>query len=286
MKTLEIKKLDFESIYFDLYELNSGIYAAISAEKLPSSNAGFFDLGNYLIIFDTLMDPFATLDLIKASKQYTNKTPSFVINSHYHMDHLFGNRKFSQEIPIISSFEASKVYYENLEETLKRFKGIANDELKRIKEDIKNETNPDKILELTNDISTYTEIIDDRFKLRPPDFLISDSFMIQGTKNQLVIRFIGDAHTSGDIIALFEKEQICFMGDLLFEETDPNWVTQETGAPKPSNPKRLCDTLLNYMEKNIEIYVPGHGKLCNKKQLKENVEFFGKNFITDDKESK
>ena len=41
---MEIKKLDFESIYFDLYELNLGIYAAISAEKLLSSNAGFFNL--------------------------------------------------------------------------------------------------------------------------------------------------------------------------------------------------------------------------------------------------
>ena len=46
MKNIDIKKLDFESIYFDLYELSTGIYAAISAEKLPSSNAGFFDLRN------------------------------------------------------------------------------------------------------------------------------------------------------------------------------------------------------------------------------------------------
>jgi len=53
---MDIKKLDFESIYFDLYELNTGIYAAITADKLPSSNAGFFDLGNYLVIFDTMMD--------------------------------------------------------------------------------------------------------------------------------------------------------------------------------------------------------------------------------------
>lgn len=283
---MKIKKLDFESIYFDLYELNSGIYAAISAEKLPSSNAGFFDLGNYLIVFDTLMDPYATIDLIKASKQYTKKAPLFVINSHYHMDHLFGNRKFSEEIPIISSSKALKVYHENLDETLKRFKGIATEELKRIKEDIKKETNPDKILELKNDINTYTEIIDDNFKLRPPDFLISDSFLIQGTENKVNIIHVGDAHTSGDIIALFETEKICFMGDLLFEETDPNWVTQETGAPRPSNPKRLCDTLLDYMEKDIEIYVPGHGKLCSKKQLKENTEFFEKYFIKNVKEEK
>lgn len=112
---MDIKKLDFESIYFDLYELSTGIYAAISAEKLPSSNAGFFDLGNYLIIFDTIMDPYATEDLIKASKQFTKKDPSFLINSHYHWDHLFGNRKFPLEIPIISSSETLSTYNKNFD---------------------------------------------------------------------------------------------------------------------------------------------------------------------------
>jgi len=276
---MEIKKLDFESIYFDLYELNLGIYAAISAEKLLSSNAGFFDLGNYLVIFDTLMDPYATVDLIKASKQFTNKDPSFVINSHYHTDHLFGNRKFSIEIPIISSTEAFSVYHDNLDETLQRFKGIGSEELKRIKENIKKETNPNKILEMKNDISTYSEILEDSFRLRAPDFLINDSFIIEGTENKVQIIYIGDAHTSGDLIAYFEKERIVFMGDLLFEETDPNWATTSDPAPVPSNPERLRDTLLNYMKKEIEIYVSGHGKLCSKKQLQENAEFFEEYFI-------
>ncbi|MFX1309600.1 MAG: MBL fold metallo-hydrolase, partial [Promethearchaeota archaeon] len=218
-------------------------------------------------------------DLIRASKQYTNKEPSFVIISHYHMDHLFGNRKFPINIPIISSSEALRVYYENLEDTLKRFRGIATEELKRIKEDIKKETNPDKILEMNNDINTYNEILEPNFILRPPDFIINNSFVIEGTENKVQIIYIGDAHTTGDLIAYFEKEKIVFMGDLLFEETDPNWATTTDPAPVPANPQRLCDTLINYMEKDIEIYVPGHGKLCTKKQLQENADFFKKYFI-------
>ncbi|MFX1437432.1 MAG: MBL fold metallo-hydrolase [Promethearchaeota archaeon] len=276
---MSVKKLDFESIYFDLYELDSGIYAAVSAEKLPSSNAGFFDLGNYLIIFDTLMDPYATVDLIKASKQFTNKEPSFVINSHYHMDHLFGNRKFSMQIPIITSSETLSAYNENLNGTLERFRGIAKEELKRIKEILKTETNPDKILEMNNDIKTYNEILDPNFRLRAPDFIIYDSFVIVGTNNKVQILYIGDAHTSGDLVAYFEKEKIVFMGDLLFEETDPNWATTSDPAPVPSNPERLRDTLLSYMEKDIKVYVPGHGKLCSKEKLQENTDFFEKYFI-------
>jgi glyoxylase-like metal-dependent hydrolase (beta-lactamase superfamily II) len=271
---MDIKKLDFETIYFDLYELSPGIYAAITAEKLPSSNAGFFDLGNYSIIFDTLMDPFATDDLIKASKQFTNKEPSFVIISHYHMDHLFGNRKFPLEIPIICCSDTLSTYEKNLDDTLKRWKGIAKQELERTKEIIKEETEPNKILEYNNDIRTYTEILEENFTLRPPNFIVDGSFTIKGTENQVQIIYIGDAHTPGDIIAYFEKEKIVFMGDLLFEQTDPSWFTSTDPAPRPANPQRLCDTLIKYMEKDIDIYIPGHGKICSKKILKENAEFF------------
>ena len=275
---MEAKKLEFESIYFDLYELDSGIFAAMSADKFPTSNAGFFDLGNYLVIFDTLMDPYSTIELINASKQFTNKEPSFLINSHHHMDHLFGNRIFPMNVPIISSFEAFKQAKEALDTRFKDFKERAPTELKRTEEALLNEKNPNKILELKNDINTYTEINKPSFNLRLPDFTINDSFTIKGTKNQVQIIYIGAAHTNGDIIALFEKEKICFMGDLLFEKTDPSWVTTP-GIAVPPNPAQLRDTLIEYAEKDIETYVPGHGNLCTKKQLLENAEFYDEYYV-------
>ncbi|NHJ22585.1 MAG: MBL fold metallo-hydrolase [Candidatus Lokiarchaeota archaeon] len=272
-------KLDFKSIYFDLYELSPGIFAVISAEKLPTSNAGFFDLGNYSIIFDTLMDPFSTIDLIKASKQFTNKDPSFVIISHYHLDHVFGTRKFPMNIPIISSYETLLETQETLKTRFQDFKKRAPQELKRTEEALLKEENPDKILELKNDINTWNEIKDPSFTLRLPDFCIKNSITINGSKNQVQILYIGAAHSKGDIIALFEKERICFMGDLLFELTDPSWADPTSDIPKPPNPEHFRDTLLEYAEKDIEIYVPGHGNLCTKKEMRENAEFYDKYYI-------
>ncbi|MHA1193005.1 MAG: MBL fold metallo-hydrolase [Promethearchaeota archaeon] len=275
---MEVKKLEFESIYFDLYELNTGIYAAISAEKLPTSNAGFFDLGNYLVIFDTLMDPYSTIDLIKASKQFTNKDPTFLINSHHHLDHLFGNRKFPMNIPIICSFKTFEESKNYLPARLKDFQDSAPEEIKKAEEALTNEKNPDKILELKNDINTWNEIKKPSFNLRLPDFIINDSFTFKGTENQVQIIYIGAAHTKGDIIALFEKEKICFMGDLLFEKTDPSWLTTP-GVAVPANPERFRDILVEYAEKDIDIYVSGHGNLCTKKELLENAEFYDEYYI-------
>jgi cyclase len=96
---MKYEKIDFESIYFEIYELSDGIYATIFNQELgASSNAGFFDLENISIVFDTLMDPGATKDLINATKSITNKDPFLLINSHYHLDHVFGNRLFSKTI--------------------------------------------------------------------------------------------------------------------------------------------------------------------------------------------
>ncbi len=276
---MEARKLEFESIYFDLYELSSGIFAAISAEKMPTSNAGFFDLGNYLVVFDALMDPYSTVDLIKASKQFTNKEPSFLINSHHHMDHIFGNRKFPMNVPIISSSEALIEAQQTLGTRFKDFKERAPEEIKRTEELLLKEKDPNKILELKNDVKTWNEIKEPSFSLRLPDFIINNSFTIQGTKNQVQIIYIGAAHSKGDIIAYFEKEKICFMGDLLFEETDPSWATAAEGVPRPPDPEHLRDILLEYAEKDIAIYVPGHGNLCTEKELRENADFYNEYYI-------
>ncbi|MFX0076681.1 MAG: MBL fold metallo-hydrolase [Candidatus Hermodarchaeota archaeon] len=276
---MEAKKLEFESIYFDLYELRSGIFAAISAEKLPTSNAGFFDLGNYLVIFDTLMDPYSTVDLIKASKQYTNKEPSFVIISHHHLDHIFGIRKFAMNVPIISSYETLLEAKETIKTRFLDFKNRAPEELKRTEEFLLNEKNPDKILELKNDINTWNEIKDPSFSLRLPDFTLNNSITITGTKNQVQIVYIGAAHSKGDMLALFEKEKICYMGDLLFEKTDPSWADPTNDIPKPPNPEHLRDTLIRYADMDLDIYVPGHGNLCSKNELRENAEFYNKFYI-------
>ena len=275
---MKTKKVNFESIYFDLYELCSGIFAAISH---VSSNAGFFDLGNQLIIFDTLMDPYSTDDLLKASKQFTNKEPTFLINSHFHMDHLFGNRKFRSEVPIISNAETLFEYNRTSEERLNQFKEQGEAELKRIAEELKKETDQNKILEMKNDINSWNEIRSPSFKLRPPDFIINDSVVIKGTSREIELIHIGEAHTKGDLIGHFKKEKICFTGDLLFEKTDPSWVSGPGGFPFVVNPKRHRDFLQEYLQKDIDVFVPGHGNLCTKKELQENIEFIEEYFLKD-----
>ena len=66
----EVKKLDFESEYFDLYKISESAYGAISKEDSPmGSNAGFIDIGDYLIIIDSTGHAGAAKDLKHAASK-------------------------------------------------------------------------------------------------------------------------------------------------------------------------------------------------------------------------
>lgn len=277
---MKFEKIEFESIYLDVFKLTKGIYATIFNQEMgSSSNAGFFDLGDKTIIFDTLMDPFSTEDLIQASKSVTNKDPFLLINSHFHLDHVFGNRLFSKSMPIMSSPGTLNQFNEELLEQFERFRDRAPTEFKNTEDLLKKEKDPKKILEYKNDLITWKKIQDPTFSLRPPDLLLYDKMEINGTERSVEIMNVGNAHSYEDIIAFFPKEKICFMGDLLFSQLDPEWATGSTGMNFAVDPSNFQNVMRNYHDKDIEVYVPGHGTLCSKEEIKATIDYLGKYFI-------
>ncbi|MFX0060459.1 MAG: MBL fold metallo-hydrolase [Candidatus Hodarchaeota archaeon] len=277
---MKFEKIEFDSIYMDIYKLSEGIYATIFNQEIgASSNAGFFDLGNITIVFDTLMDPWATKDLIRATKLITNKDPFLLINSHYHLDHTFGNRLFSNSMPIMSSPGTFEQFDKALNEAFKRLQDIAPGELNRTKELLQTEKDPKKVREYQNDIETYKEVQAPDFKLRAPDFLLSNKMVINGTERSVEIINVGNAHSYDDVIAYFPDEKICFMGDLLFAQLDPEWAKGINGIPWSIDPQSFRDLMNSYLEKDIEVFVPGHGTLCSKKEVKNTIEFLETYFL-------
>lgn len=277
---MKFEKIEFDSIYFDIYELADGIYATIFNQDLGfSSNAGFFDLGNLSIIFDTLMDPWATKDLIRANKAITKKEPSLLVNSHYHLDHVFGNRLFSKSIPILSGPGTLDQFDKGLRQAFNQLKNTAPSQLKNTEELLQKEKNPKKIIEYKNDILTYTEVQDLNFTLRPPDLLLYDKMIINGSTRSVEIINVGNAHAYDDLVAYFPEEKACFMGDLLFSKLDPDWANGINGNPWSTNPEHLKDVMNFYLEKDLDVYIPGHGTLCSKKEVNNIVAFLDKHFI-------
>src|SRR5262245_11988679 len=91
--------------HFSLQQLAPGVWAAIQNDKggHAISNAGIIDLGNKTLVFDAFMNPDAATELKQTAEQLTKHPVSFVINSHYHDDHIRGNQVFVPGASIIST---------------------------------------------------------------------------------------------------------------------------------------------------------------------------------------
>ncbi|HNE69784.1 MAG TPA: MBL fold metallo-hydrolase, partial [Anaerolineales bacterium] len=80
-----------QSQHFTYHELAEGIWAAIVIPTgLAASNSGIVDLGDHTLIFDTTLSPASAVELRKTAENLTGRAVTYVLNSHWHQDHVFG----------------------------------------------------------------------------------------------------------------------------------------------------------------------------------------------------
>ncbi len=109
----------FESSFFHIEPLAEGVYAAIANdEDRAPGNAGIVDLGGETLIFDTFLVPHAAQDLRTAAEELTRQPVGWVVNSHAHRDHVFGNQVFAPAATIVSTAGTRQLMARDVELTL------------------------------------------------------------------------------------------------------------------------------------------------------------------------
>jgi cyclase len=85
------------STLFTLKPLGHNVWAAIdNAKGEAGANAGFVIGDNGVAVIDTFENPEAAKQLLAEIRKRTNLPVKFVINTHYHIDHVAGNRIFQE----------------------------------------------------------------------------------------------------------------------------------------------------------------------------------------------
>lgn len=252
-----VKKLEFESEFFDLYKLSDSAYGAISKENSGmGGNAGFIDIGDYLIIVDTTGHLDAAKDLKRAITQYTQKEPNFIVITHYHMDHLMGTSLFDISTQIMTSDRTMK-YIQT--EGRKRIEELKKMDLNEMEESLKTEKDEEKRKEIESDLFFLKTIRSDDFIIREPNITFKEGCVIHGTERNVHLRTFKKAHTDGDVIVYIPEEKILFAGDLLFARRDP-WL----GSGDPEGWISVNDELLTF---DFKVSVSGHGNLASKEEF-------------------
>jgi len=214
------------SLPFTLKPVAHNIYAAIDNTKGEAgANAGFIIGEDSVIIVDTFENAPAAQALLGEIRMLTKLPIKFVVNTHYHLDHVAGNAVFAKEGATIVAHRnvASWIHTENL-----KFFG----------KDIK----PEQKSEVEN--------------LAAPDLLYDNTLELRsGSSSSVHVQF-SLGHTGGDSIVVVQQEKntVIFCGDLFWHQTLPNLIDAST-APW----METLTTLAKFPAESPVTFVPGHG---------------------------
>ncbi|MEZ4847693.1 MAG: alpha/beta fold hydrolase [Bacteroidia bacterium] len=255
---------------FNMIKLADGVYTAINQPGGKAiCNAGIIDLGGKTVIFDPFLSLEATEELIDEVLALELSPIAYVVNSHWHNDHVRGNQAFDEDVKIITTEKAKELIIKNEKATIASEKAFAPKQIVRYDTLVKNHPTKqgleyeDYLLWL----GYYRGILESHssFEIRYPDLTFEGEMVLSGTERSVRLISEGKGHTDGDLVAYLPEERILFSGDLIFNEMHP-FISD--GDP---------DLWLKNLEKldqlELGTIIPGHGPMGDRGHLVKMVSY-------------
>lgn len=255
------KKDRFISPHFTVHRIGEGVFAALHKPGGGAiANAGFVDLGDRTLVFDTFISHLAAKDLRLAAELMTDNPVAYVINSHYHNDHMRGNQVFTDTEIITTQGTLELMHTAGQEELdwdtnqvplrLEEYKAqylAAQDEASRNR--------------LIFWLDYFQVIIDSlpALKICYPQQTFEERLTLAGPMRQVELISYEGAHTGNDAILWLPEEKIAFLADLLFVQCHP--------FLPDGSPDAWLETLEKIKALGAKTLVPGHGPVGRRKDL-------------------
>ena len=246
-----------QSNHFTYHELADGVWAAIVIPTgLAASNSGIIDLGDRTLIFDTTLSPASAMELRTLAESLTGRTIAYVLNSHWHQDHIFGNAVFSPETEIYSTARTGELIAERIPNIMAEFKEHWPKQQKAWTESAKIAKDEAEQLDYEDGVRFAQSIIDTfpQLELRMPDHTFTDHIEFKGNKRTVEFITFGGGHTDSDAFLYLSAEKIIFTGDLLVVKNHPDLTS--------GHPREWLNILARIKALNPARLVPGHGGLA------------------------
>ena len=256
---------------FRIEQLAPNVWAAIHNDNYGKAicNAAIIDLGDKTVVFDPFMTPSAALELRDIAMQLTKRNYAYVVNSHYHNDHIRGNQAFLPNATIISTKITRDQIERNEPGEQEWEKKHAPTLLAAIRKRMVN-ANETERAEMPYWIGYYEGILEssDQLFTALADETFEDSLWIVGKDMSIKLVECRNGHTSSDVVMLLPDLGIVFMGDLLCTDRHP-WLSDGDVDGWRNSLK------LFYEDNKYQTYVPGHGKVSGKASLKILYDYLG-----------
>jgi cyclase len=204
-----------------------------TAKNSFGANAGIIVGRDGILVVDTLISAKEARKFIKDIRAVSDKPIKYVVNTHMHLDHTFGNCEFAKlGANIISSTAGKREMISYAEPALKMASAYGLSEQ-----------------DMEGTAICYPVVTFDK----------KMEIDLGGSRVELI--HPGHSHTEGSIIVSMPDRKVLFAGDILFTNYHPNL--------KHADIEGWVKALEFLAAMDFTVLVPGHGPLSGKKDIED-----------------
>src|SRR2546421_9241332 len=221
----------------DVKEVAPGVFFRYSAISATDKNVPFGGSNNIWVVFEdyvVVIDanfPKEAHDVIEAIKKTTDKPIRYVLDTHHHGDHAYGNAVFGEAgASIVAQTNCARLLRLNGPEEFK-LAGMPPTGRKDVAESI----------------------------LKVPSLVFDDKLVLDDGKQRVEFLFLGHAHTSGDAFAYLPRQKLLCTGDACV-----NGAYNFMGHSDSASWIRVMERA---QQLDVKMVLPGHGPIAAKDLL-------------------
>jgi glyoxylase-like metal-dependent hydrolase (beta-lactamase superfamily II) len=196
------------------------------------------EMEDYLIVVDANF-PSGARAIISDAKKVSSKPIRYVIDTHHHRDHAYGNSVFTK-------LGATTIGYVGIVEEMKRYEPQRWQHEIKVRKDVAELNLPGP---------------------EPPQRTFSESpYIISDSIRRVELYYFGWAHTRGDTFVYLPKEKVLCTGDVVVN--GPYITTTDANIANWPNVIRAAQKL------DVAYVLPAHGEAGSKELLEGQIRFF------------
>ena len=241
---------------FRFNKVADGVYHAIGTGALTViGNSAVIVNDDDVVIVDDHASPAAAWVLLDEIKTLTNKPVRTVINTHFHYDHAHGNQIFDNTVSIIGHEFTREMLTGGKSAEMPLYKnyvtGLPN-QIANLRQRVAAESDATAKARLQTQLQTAESNAASQAELKPtpPNVTLRTNMTLYRGKREIQIRFLGRAHTAGDVVVYLPNEKMVITGDML---------TSTLSNMSDAFVNEWATTLDELKKLDFTTVLPGHG---------------------------
>lgn len=218
-----------------------------------------------VVVVDAQWSPASTRKVLAEIRKLTTKPVRYVVNTHWHGDHWYGNQVYQAAYPgvefIAHPNTLADLEVQEIPDLVSTWQVTLPDQIKageaRLAKGIRRDGTPYTTADSARamgQIAAFRWAIPANREIRPvrPTLLVADSLILRRGDRTIAIRYLGRGNTRGDLSVWLPKERVLVTGDLLVNPAPYSFGSYLSEWVK---------TLTQLRALPAAVIVPGHGAI-------------------------